>query len=1104
MDGNTTLRIELVSLLKRKRAGSYYHIRDALFVVVSSFITLLFLLSPRDLIGSSSLLPEPAYLPLLALFSDSTETSKGVIPPKGIAPLDPEGKGGSAPEKFPATPDSSRKDTTGLGRKGLPDTSYVVCYDSTARLKHFTYVRKDQPHVGFFPDRLYPLFAPARPATYQRQAVLDSSGKEFRFSETVMGENVKLPLPLSFHEYLAVRRKSDLRKLFAEEARKPKAFQEKNDLGELLSSITKITIPVPANPLFSIFGKNEINVNISGAVDIKAGFRSTKSDQTQVSRLDQTRNEPDFQQEVQVNVNGMIGDKLSILADWNTQRTFEYENQLKIKYTGYDDEIVQSVEAGNVSLNTPSTFIGSSAALFGVKARFQTGPLTLTALASQKKGQIKEVSVSGGAQEVQFDIRPFNYSTNHFFVDTLYQSTLPGATAAIYEEYYQNEPARVHEDLQIIEEEVWVQRSGSIPDPTEREGIAYITLDPRPVQGGYSDSLRNAAPNSGSIEKASFVKLERSQYELTGDGYIGVISLNANVQDQQVVAVAYRRGSGAQFGEFSRDDTSRTRRLVLKMLKPQNLQTVGPGYPVAWKQMLKNVYQIPGIGRNLKKEGFILDIYRTIPGRENENSIPPSERLLRVFGFDNYTTDGTAVQNGDNGFDFRPGKTISQARAEIIFPTLRPFDDGIKKYYRDNQKPLPDTSYYYPEIYDTTKTFSQQSNHDHYLIKGKASGEVTSKYPLGFNIVEGSVQVYLDGRLLTPNIDYTVDYIVGEVVIRNERALVPGANLQIKFEQNDLFQLASKTLLGARGDLAISKNTNFGFTVMNLNQQTLSEKVRLGEEPNKNTILGVDGQTKLDLPFLTNAIDALPLLETRDASEIRITGEAAYMIPDPNTKKSTIPSDNGEGIAYIDDFEGARRTIPLGISYSQWYQPSPPKDGLADSTLGFQDTTKMFSKGKTVWFNVLPTNVRLTDVYPRKQPGNSANDQLTVLDLQYYPLNRGMYNYSPRIDSTLTVSKNWGGIMKPISIAGTNLITENVNFIEFWVLLDLYKNRVPIPKIRIDLGSISEDVIPNERLNSEDVIGGRTANGTLQADEDVGLDMLDDAAEIARYGSQWG
>ncbi|MBM2840146.1 MAG: hypothetical protein HW412_674, partial [Bacteroidetes bacterium] len=1072
-------------MLRTLHSHFQHHTFDALFILGAVSLVLSFLIFPQSLVGRNPQQPQPAYTELLSLFGDSLEIPAGQ-PQEKTAPATEEGK--FDPRKLFEQPDSSRLDTTAISKKP-DDSSYVVYLDSTSRLQQFTHVRRDRPYVLFFPDRPYPLFATARPATYQRQVVLDSSGAEFRFTETMGSEHLKIPLSISLHDYIARRRKDEMRKMVTDEARKPKALAERNDLGELLSNITKITIPVPPNPLFSIFGKNEINLNISGAVDIKAGFRNTKSDQTQISVLDQSRNEPDFQQEVQVNVNGMIGDKLSILADWNTQRTFEYENQLKIKYTGYDDEIVRSVEAGNVSLTTPSSFIGSSQALFGIKAQFQTGPLTLTTLASQKKGQIKEVAVSGGAQEVPFEIKPYEYATNHFFVDTSYKS--------LYEDYYNNEPPQVNGTTQIVEEEVWVQKLGTGTEGTPpRQAVAYITLRDRGT--GYDSTLRYPANDTaGRIEAGRFIQLDPSQYVLEGNGYLGVLALNTNVQDAQIVAIAYRTSDGRQYGEFSRDlgDTSGNRPLILKMVKPKNLNSNGPNYPVAWNQLLKNIYTIPG--RNIKKAGFSLDIFRRPnDNTEDQNSIF-NQRLLRVFELDRFNTDGTGSENGDGFFDFREGRTINPGRAEIVFPRLRPFDDGIRSYFARNQLTAPDSQYLYPQIYDSTRTRSAEAlTRDRYRIRGKATTEATSKYSLGFNVVEGSVQVLLDGRRLTPNVDYTVDYIVGEVVIRNDRALVPGANLQIKYEQNDLFQLASKTLLGARGDLAISQNTNFGFTIMNLNQQTLSDKVRLGEEPNNNTILGIDGQTQFNLPFLTNAIDALPLLETRDVSNIRFSGEAAYMIPDPNTKKSTIPSDAGEGIAYIDDFEGARRTIPLGISYSQWYQASPPKDSVANALIDVQDTTKMLSKGKFVWFNRLPTDVKLTDIYYNKIPGNAANNQTTVMDLQYYPLTRGMYNYSQDLSITLTSSRNWGGIMKPISITATNLINENVNFIEIWMKVLRARNADgSIPKLRIDLGTISEDVIPNRQLNSEDVINGRTPNGTLQADEDIGIDMVANPGE---------
>ena len=116
------------------------------------------------------------------------------------------------------------------------------------------------------------------------------------------------------------------------------------------------------------------------------------------------------------------------------------------------------------------------------------------------------------------------------------------------------------------------------------------------------------------------------------------------------------------------------------------------------------------------------------------------------------------------------------------------------------------------------------------------------------------MQVLLNGSPLTAGVDYDVNYIIGEVNVRKEEALVPGANLQVKYEQNDMFQIASKTLMGARGELDLGRDSKLGFTIMNLNQETLSDKVRLGEEPTNNTIMGIYGGTSISAAFVANRI----------------------------------------------------------------------------------------------------------------------------------------------------------------------------------------------------------------------------------------------------------
>jgi len=195
------------------------------------------------------------------------------------------------------------------------DTSYVVYMDSTARLELFKVARSDRPQADPFAARNYILFANPSPQVYKRETIIDSTGSRVLFRETVAKEDTRIPVEIPLEEYLATRQQYELRKMMADEARKPPELKARDDVGELLSNLTQIQIPVPPNPIFSIFGKPEIKLNISGAVDIKAGFRNTKSDQIQISQEDQSRNEPDFSQDVQVNVNGTIGDKLNILAD---------------------------------------------------------------------------------------------------------------------------------------------------------------------------------------------------------------------------------------------------------------------------------------------------------------------------------------------------------------------------------------------------------------------------------------------------------------------------------------------------------------------------------------------------------------------------------------------------------------------------------------------------------------------------------------------------------------------------------------------------------------------------------------------------------------------
>ena len=521
-------------------------------------------------------------------------------------------------------PTVSRIDSIALGL--FKDTTYVVELDSTERMAQWNNFQNPSLFASPFHKRQSGFSLKINHPAYQKEVKLDSAGNTIAVNEMWYGEEMRPSYSLTLDEYIQQRVEFEQRKLWEDSIY---AYQFKNlgkdALGSLFSTITNIDIPVPSNPLFSIFGPPRINLRVSGAVDIHAGFRTQKSYQVSVNARDQSNTDPNFNQEVQVNVNGTIGDKLNILADWNTQRTFEYENQLKLKYTGYDDEIVQSVQAGNVSMEAPG-FFGSSQALFGVKAQMQFGPVKLLTLASQKKGQIKEVSVSGGSRTDAFDIYAPSYSTDHYFLDTIYRKqfeTFYGSSGQVIE----------RGDIQISDIEVWVTRT-SQQQPGDRTVVAVINIPPYAPNDPTYEALRmsNQSANNGDTVAGLFYRLERG-VDYVVQNSTGYITLQKNLQQGQAVAAAYRIQDGTQYGNLVLPDSGN---IVLKLVRPT---TLIPSYTTAWRHQLRNIYKLPG--KKIKKEGFELKIFYE-DGAEKKESINPfgkDEKLFTIIGLDKKNAD---------------------------------------------------------------------------------------------------------------------------------------------------------------------------------------------------------------------------------------------------------------------------------------------------------------------------------------------------------------------------------------------------------------------------------------------------------------------------------
>lgn len=964
-------------------------------------------------------------------------------------------------------------DSSAIADTTQPDSLSI---DSTARLQQFKYQLQPNYIYSITPPQKSKFFTYPSTGILQRTVKLDSTGQNVLIMEREPGGKEKVFMKMPLSEYIDLKMKAMRKEEWAKQGGAYEYDDGKTELGDIISDITNIEIPLPSTSFLSIFGPPKISLRINGAVDIRGAWRNETTEGVTASALGNTRNEPDFKQKVQINVAGTIGDKLTISADWNTERTFEYENQLKIKYTGYEDEIIQSIEAGNVSLQT-APLVGGSEALFGIKALFQFGPFSLTALASQKKGEVKEVSVSGGSEKQEFQIRAYEYSTNHYFLDEVYADTSPDLN--IFNKFYGSTTPTYETQYQVKDIEVWKTTTAIVDKSKERKVNAFIDLPDRSAGENYGEEFTD--PNltdvpGRSVINARFVKLEQDlDYSLHPN--TGYISFNSQIQREDAIAVAYRvegppgPENDLYYGQFLSDlnanDTSSV--IVLKLIKPANLQP-GGDFATAWKLQLKNIYPIGG--RDIKEDGFELQIKY-----QSETGDPKSDYegtpYVELFGLDKTNSDGTNDQP-DGAFDFT-SYTINTVTGEIIFPTLQPFGEQFPSALPEDRR--------YQAVYDTLVTFAQQEKtKDKFTITGVYSASTTSTFNIGFNVVENSVEVYLGGQKLTRGTDYLVDYNIGQVQILNENALNPGADLKITYEQNDLFQLASKTLLGFRGIYQINKESHLGFSFLNLNQKTLSDKVRIGEEPLNNTIYGLDFKSKFDLPILTKALDNI--ISTSEMSELSLAAEYAYINPEPNTKKSTIASDQSQSIAYIDDFEGSKRIIPIGNTYGQWKDLSPPNRVPLHSP-DLSSVELMDYKAFSYWFNRIPAVDNVTDIWPERQASRD-NNKVTVLDYIYEPTERGPYNSeNPTLDNP---NLNWGGMMKPLSSTASNLVEENIEFIEFWAQLPSVPEGA---KLNVDLGQISEDVIPNGELNTEDI----NQNDAIDEGEDTGLDGLFDSAE---------
>lgn len=914
--------------------------------------------------------------------------------------------------------------------------------------------------------RFYGSLEVRRQGRWVHKVSLDPDGRYVVANESFLGHPLRLTRYMPLEEYISYSTEQNEMDLWRDAALE-NIGSERRGGGSGGGLNIEIPVEIKSRAFQKIFGGDRVGLNVQGDIRIDGGFRSEDRSEVRTSIAQGSNTNFKMNQTQRFTVTGKIGEKVTVNVDQDSERTLDFENNIRLNYKGFEDEIIQSIEAGNISLSLPATrfvtFSGKSTGLFGIKMNMQLGDLHLTTIASQEKGESQKLSVGGGASENVTRIEDYRYLRyTYFFLGDFYRRQ--------YRRYADKWQHIINADSTIRRIEVYKSRPGYQSLENAIEGFAI----PNPAD---SVGIQGQIGSSKEYYQGNFVRLEPNvDYDLFDQQ--GYLRMAQRVSEDEVLAVAYETASGVQVGDIDYV-TGSGRPIFLKIIKALSPQASYQTWPLEWK----NVYYLGG--RNIEKEGLEIKILRRSQGSGIDQESQDATPYIELFGLD--VRDITGAENPDGQIDVDNANIINLARGELIFPNLRPFDpDTVFLRGAATQSQLRADSRE-PQIYDTTSTRVISENSNFYL-QVKSSSR-SSTYNLGFNVIEGSEEVTLNGRRLQRGSDYTIDYWSGTLTILDESATLPTANVDITFERNQLFALQKKTILGTRAEYRFNENSFIGGTLLYLNERTLDQKVRVGSGPMRNIVWDINTSLKFQPNFLTRLVDALPLVSAQAPSTLNFEGEIAQVLPNPNTLNSSTTGDN-QGVAYIDDFEGAKRSTPLGIQRRGWTLASAPRQKVPGDPIDEYMRSAEFL-GRLIWYNPFG-GVPTRQIWPNREVNSQTGTVTDVLTMEFTPEPR-----TRTIPPNLDRRQVWGGIMRALS-PGFFDQTES-KFLEIMV-------QGGSGILRINLGQISEDVIPNKRLDTEDVPGpGGIRDRILDPSEDVGLDGManNDPRAVAAGGDFW-
>ena len=958
------------------------------------------------------------------------------------------------------------------------------------------------------------------PSNIKTEAVYDPEAGMYVIRTKVGDRDIVTPLLMSPEEYNRVENRKDLFDYFQQ--KNAEVFEQKEK-----QPFNILDMNFALGPLDKVFGPGGVRLTTQGSIQVSMGVKSNKTDNPALSLKSRRKTFFDFDQKIQATIGASVGDKLKFNMTYNTDATFDFDSKnLKLNYEGKEDEIIKNIEAGNVSMTTGSSLIRGGTALFGLKTKLQFGKLTLTGLVSQQNSESKTVNTQGGVQTTKFSIKADEYDANrHFFLGQYFYenydrfaSKLPyvssginitrievwitnknsnyqesrnfvgfmdlGENSTLANDYWQGNPAQIVPSNQSNDLLTIIKR-----DFPDARNINQVTQVLAPLQ----DFGIEGGKDFEKVESARLLKI--TEYTLNSD--LGYISLKSALNTDEVLAVAYEytyQGKVYQVGEFSSDISETNQSLYLKMLRGT---TVSPRLPM-WRLMMKNVYNLGAY--QLQRNNFKLNIkYLSDTTGTEINYLPVGNisnmPLLQVMNLDRI--DSNQESNSDGFFDFIEGYTVQSSNGKIIFPVAEPFGENLER--RIGNKDLA-SQYVYKELYDSTLVVARQfADKNKFSLVGEyqASNGATIRLN-AMNVPRGSVVVTAGGVTLTENSDYTVDYSMGIVTITNQSIIDSGTNVSVTLENQSMFSMQRKTLVGLDGQYRFNKDFTLGATLLHFSERALTEKVAIGDEIINNTMWGLNLSYNKDFMWLTNLLNKVPTINATAPSTFNLTAEFAQLVP--HSQKSG----TNKGSSFIDDFESTQTGIDLRSPYSWFLASTPyesgpdalfPEASLSDNPdygknralLAWNYIDRLFTQKNSSLLpgylkndleqlsNPYVREVTVNELFPNRDVTYGESNYIQTLNLSFYPRERGPYNLdAENIDAEgylLNPEKRWGGIMRKMD--NSNFENSNVEYIQFWLMdpfLDEKNNNREGGDLYFNFGEISEDILKDGMKSYENGI----------------------------------